>query len=327
MNLAELQRKTAKTWGVRPRAGDPLSINQLYLALSLSDTAGRIALYSRKRIREGQTFESYDESVARSIGDCIWFLSELATAHGKRLDHIVSSMLRRTELRWPSGRTTVARLIRTTIRGFEKGAPKKERLPDRLRVEFIKSTTRRAGYRSVSLTTGDSQIGDTINDNAILEDHYRFHDAVHLAFMVYLGWSPVMRALLKRKRKFNRQIDRTQDGARAADTEEVVVRRTFIEAQRNRFYVDSGHVDTTLLEEIQLMVKGLEVEGLPAVAWQEAILKGYKIHRKLVENDGGVVIADRATRKLIYRKLRAAREKELRRMVQSAQRKQKSAQS
>ena len=59
-------------------------------------------------------------------------------------------------------------------------------------------------------------IGDSLSDNAYVDDGYRFHDVMHLAHMAVLGWSPVMRNLLKLKRKSQPTIDEVEDGARAA---------------------------------------------------------------------------------------------------------------
>ena len=44
----------------------------------------------------------------------------------------------------------------------------------------------------------------------------------HFAHAVYLGWSPVLRALLKSKRKSDPRFDENQDGARAQIIEEGV---------------------------------------------------------------------------------------------------------
>ena len=45
------------------------------------------------------------------------------------------------------------------------------------------------------------KIGDELTDNAYKDDGYRFHDVFHSAYVAILGWSPVIRKLLKRKRK------------------------------------------------------------------------------------------------------------------------------
>ena len=46
-------------------------------------------------------------------------------------------------------------------------------------------------------------------------DGYRYHDIFHIANAVFLGWSPVVRALLRCKRKSQPHIDENEDGARA----------------------------------------------------------------------------------------------------------------
>jgi aryl-alcohol dehydrogenase-like predicted oxidoreductase len=52
----------------------------------------------------------------------------------------------------------------------------------------------------------------------------------------YLGWSPVLRGLLKRKRKSNAKIDENEDGARAAIIEEGIATWIFNNAKRRNFY-------------------------------------------------------------------------------------------
>jgi hypothetical protein len=45
-------------------------------------------------------------------------------------------------------------------------------------------------------------VGDPLTDNSHRPDGYRFHDVFHMSYAVHLGWSPVLRALLKLKRKY-----------------------------------------------------------------------------------------------------------------------------
>ncbi len=65
-----------------------------------------------------------------------------------------------------------------------------------------------------------TEVGDPLTDNTRRMDAYRFHDAIHLGFMAVLGWSPVMRALLRLKRKSSPEADECEDGARAIFAEE-----------------------------------------------------------------------------------------------------------
>jgi hypothetical protein len=48
---------------------------------------------------------------------------------------------------------------------------------------------------------GGKPLGDDLTDNAYVDDGYRFHDVIHLALIAHLGWSPVVRGLMRRKRK------------------------------------------------------------------------------------------------------------------------------
>jgi hypothetical protein len=79
-----------------------------------------------------------------------------------------------------------------------------ERFPRKFNVDFVSIDDETA----VMLVNG-LRIGDPLKDNADPAagdkdgaiDGYRFHDCVHLAFVAVLGWSPVVRGLMKRKRK------------------------------------------------------------------------------------------------------------------------------
>ena len=66
-----------------------------------------------------------------------------------------------------------------------------------------------------------ASLGDDLTDNSYREDGYRFHDVMHLANVACLHWSPVLHALMKRKRKSNRRTDEVEDGARAMIFEEL----------------------------------------------------------------------------------------------------------
>src|SRR6185369_2897439 len=58
-------------------------------------------------------------------------------------------------------------------------------------------------------------IGDPLTDNIGDPDGYRFHDVFHLAYAAILHWSPVVRALIKHKRKSRPKYDEAEDGGRA----------------------------------------------------------------------------------------------------------------
>src|SRR6185369_13468344 len=101
-------------------------------------------------------------------------------------------------------------------------------------------------------------IGSALTDNRMTDDDYRFHDVFHLAYAAVLGWSPVLRALLRRKRKSRPQIDEVEDGARAGIIEEAVSTLVFNNAARHLFYEGMEGIDYELLKAVRRMVAGLE---------------------------------------------------------------------
>src|SRR5690606_24082598 len=95
-----------------------------------------------------------------------------------------------------------------------------ETLPRNFIVKFEELNNER--YPQVKVTLNDRQAGDIIDDNAYVDDGYRYHDVFHYTFATLLQWSPCARAMLNRKRKSCADIDRIEDGARAAITEEAI---------------------------------------------------------------------------------------------------------
>jgi hypothetical protein len=137
--------------------------------------------------------------------------------------------------------------------------------------------------------------GDRLSDNIEGEDDgYRFHDIFHFAYAVYVGWSPVLRSLLKVKRKMDESVDEGQDGARAGIIEEAVSAIVFSRAKHMNMF-DVTHVDYDLLKTIQEFVRDYEVSHVELWQWEKAILEGYRVFRLLRINRGGTVVLDLKT--------------------------------
>ena len=136
------------------------------------------------------------------------------------------------------------------------------------------------------------RIGDPRSDNSLDEDHYRFHDIFHLSFMAFLGWSPVMRRVLKLKRKSNSTIDENEDGVRAAITEEAISAIIFNVAEDNDFFREIRSVPSSLLKTISSLGSKFEVKACTFKQWQQAIWHACQIYRELVANKGGTVEVD-----------------------------------
>jgi NTP pyrophosphatase (non-canonical NTP hydrolase) len=176
-------------------------------------------------------------------------------------------------------------------RPFDKDCDEDERFPAQLRITF-KEKRRRGKSIYVIQEWRGVHIGDRLTDNKSGDDGYRFHDVFHLSYATYLGWSPVLRALLKLKRKSDPEVDEQQDGARAIITEEGISNWIFAHGARHKNFKGVTRLDFGLLKTIREMVRGYEVECRPLWIWERAILEGFEMFRLLVANGGGTITAD-----------------------------------
>lgn len=123
-----------------------------------------------------------------------------------------------------------------------------EQLPRYLRVSIYE---RRVGSRDYVFQKANGLlVGDRLTDNHIPEDDYRFHDVFHLAHAAVLGWSPVIRALLKVKRKSKAEVDENEDGARAVLIEEGLTTWIFETAKRHNFFANTPQLGLDLLKSV-----------------------------------------------------------------------------
>lgn len=176
-----------------------------------------------------------------------------------------------------------------------------EQLPRYLRVSIYE---RRVGSRDYVFQKANGLlVGDRLTDNHIPEDDYRFHDVFHLAHAAVLGWSPVIRALLKVKRKSNAEVDENEDGARAVLIEEGLTTWIFETAKRHNFFANTPQLGLDLLKSVKQFVRGYEAERLPMWLWERAILQGYAAFRELSDKRRGVIVVDMAARALRFEAL------------------------
>lgn len=173
-----------------------------------------------------------------------------------------------------------------------------ERLPDKFEIEI----TQRASGQSY-LRWHNVFIGDPLTDNIHDPDGYRFHDVFHFTHAAILHWSPVVRALIKQKRKSNKAVDEAQDGGRAIVVEEGLTAWIFSRAKELDFFATKTSVSFDMLKTIRDFVKGYEVEACPLYLWERAIIDGYAVFRQVRDNQGGVIIGDRKARTIGYRPL------------------------
>ena len=178
---------------------------------------------------------------------------------------------------------------------FDSDFPEEERIPGKFKIKF---TQRKSGQ--CYLQWNGVFIGDPLTDNILDADGYRFHDVFHMAHAAILHWSPTFRALIKQKRKSDPQYDEAQDGGRAIVIEEGLTAWIFSRAKSLNFFEGQDSLSFDLLKTVQGFVRGYEVESCPLRLWERAILQGYEVFRKLLANNGGIVVGARGTRTITY---------------------------
>jgi len=146
-------------------------------------------------------------------------------------------------------------------------------------------------------------IGSALTDNRMTNDDYRFHDVFHLSYAATLGWSPVLRALFKVKRKSQPKIDEAQDGARAILIEEGISTLVFHRALSLNHFASISSLDYSLLKLIPEFISGYEVEKCPLWQWEKAILDGFAVFRKLQLHRRGIITADLEKRSICFEEL------------------------
>ncbi|MGE0281384.1 MAG: pyrophosphatase [Rhizobiaceae bacterium] len=219
-------------------------------------------------------------------------LIRAANEAGITLQQAAEANLRKISDRWPEERTYPPL--------FDENFPTHERLPRTLTIEIFERNE--GGKVFVYQSCHGINIGDRLTDNILEPDDYRFHDVFHYAYAAVLGWSPVMRALFKLKRKSQPHIDEAEDGARALLIEEGIA--TWIFGQAKQLDSFSGmkpkDLSLTLLKTVRQFVTGYEPERCPLWLWEEAILQGFAAFRYLKEKRGALIHVDMLQRQLTY---------------------------
>lgn len=238
-------------------------------------------------------------SLAHSLGDVMWYVASFATLYDLRLDEVVEANADKAQSMFmPPGQRTPTRL-------HDVGDKALEQFPRKFRVDFVPVDSE----TSVMLING-MQLGDPLRDNAFQVgediDGYRFHDCVHLAFVAVLGWSPVVRALMQRKRKSDKKKDDAEDGARARIVEEMVVKLTHSYAvgiDPKKLLKGRTRVDMDLLKQIGTLAAGLEVTKNKLWEWEKAILLGYELFDLLRAERQGRLTLDLTKRTVKFSKI------------------------
>ncbi|WP_162958854.1 nucleoside triphosphate pyrophosphohydrolase family protein [Nocardia yunnanensis] len=281
MKFSEYQQQASHT----NQAGADLTVH----LLGLSAEAGSVAAVAKTRIRYGESYAGWRKQMREELGDILWYVAAIADNLGLDLDDVAQANLHRTRTRW----------MPTPGYQLDIEAPADEQLPRRGTYEFRQRRNDEGRWEATVHMDGH-QVGDPLTDNALNDDGYRFHDVFHLAYATILGWSPVTRALLKRKRKSVADLDEAEDGGRGIVIEEGVAAFAFAYGEVHNHLDGITRLDQSVLNAIAMMTATLEVGVRSPADWESAIIQGYRMFRELLAHGGGSVTFDADHRTLSF---------------------------
>lgn len=261
----------------------------LVSVLGLVGEAGSVTTIAKKIFRKRSSLKSFRKEAVKELGDCLWYITSIALNSGLTLNQVINTNLSVINERWLDFGKPVT----------EKSNDPDEQFQKNFIVRFVEKTLPKNKTQTLMQINGNN-FGDRLTDNSNQEDGYRYHDVFHLSFAAVLGWSPVLRGLLKCKRKSIPKVDEVQDGARAAIAEEAMSLLIYNYARKFNYFKGVSYIDASLLKAIQSMTHGLEVGVCTSKLWEMAILKGYAVFRKLRRYNGGYVEVDLVKRDIKY---------------------------
>jgi NTP pyrophosphatase (non-canonical NTP hydrolase) len=260
--------------------------------LGLAGEAGELVSEYKKFLRDGDAHTLFKDRFAEELGDILWYLANLATKLGLRLDQVAQQNLAKCQDRWGH---------RDAPGALDAAYPETERLPRQITVDI--TTLHVDGKPRVRVFVNGEQIGNDLTDNSYDPDGYRYHDVFHLAFAGVLGWSPITRSILKRQRRSKPEVDEVEDGGRAKAIEEGISALIFRYAKDHNWLEGTQGVSCELLRTIKCMTGHLEVSRRSSGDWEQAIIKGFEVWRQIKKRGGGTLLVDLDQRTLTIKEM------------------------
>ncbi len=287
MRFDDYQKRARETDRLGAHKNDPLVVALLGVA---GETGSLHTLY-KKKLRDGDQFTGFQAKVRDELGDILWYLTAIASLERLSLGDIAIHNLEKTTSRWlPTGEDDWV--------DFDEHFPPGEQLPRSFTAQF--AAFEEDGLQKVEVLVDGKPCGAKLNDNSYVPDGYRFHDIFHMTCATLLGWSPVVRALMKRKRKSDRQTDEVEDGGRAIATDEALAAVVFSYAYQHTYLEEIKVLDWQLLNQCHDLTESFEVGKRSFYEWEQTILKTFEIWRSVQQNGGGWVRFDRKNRSVEF---------------------------
>jgi len=230
------------------------------------------------------------------LGEITWHLAAIASLYHLSLDEIVAFNRKKVSFRSERGTPTPL---------HDEGRHPDQQFPRLFDVAFVS-----VGPGKSRMYFQGRRLGNDLTDNANEDDGYRFHDVLHLALIAHLGWSAVIRGMMKRKRP---DVDEVEDGGRAKVVEELVLKAIHTEGERQareagrgstggpvRIFPDPSTITFRLLKTLRAYVEGLEVWENAYWEWEDAISDGCEVFFELRKHQQGTVHVDLEKRKLTF---------------------------
>ncbi|MCW9708850.1 nucleoside triphosphate pyrophosphohydrolase family protein [Fodinibius salsisoli] len=285
MDFREYQIKSQET---DQRKKSENLIDYFIPLLGLVGEMGSTISEFKKRLRDGNSYQDFKTNLKEELGDLLWYMSNVATKMNLDLEEIAINNINKTQNRW--------KLDYENYQLFDDNCLESEKLPRSFELEFKEIDNGNDSF--VEVYVNGNQVGDPITDNSHRNDGYRYHDVFHYGFAAYLGWSPVLRKLLNKKRKSDSKIDEVEDGARAAIIEEAIAAYIYPFAEETNFFKGIDTIDFEILKTIRRLSSPFEVSKRSLKEWEFAILESYKIYRYLRRNCGGKLSVDLKKREI-----------------------------
>ena len=266
--------------------------------LGIAGEAGSVVSEAKKWFRDGALSPGLRDCVQEELGDLLWYIALVARRLEIDLNAVAEANLRKVNELWSPEMPGLP--------DYDDHPYDLQKFPRKMTIRFEED---RSGdlpvvrlfpegelAQLVQEQMPKCQIGDDVDDNAMANDGYRYHDIIHIGHATVLGWSPVLRALIGVKRRDVGDYDRVQDGGRAIAIEEALT--AFVFNYLKPYYFAPQEMNWDFFKNIRIIVRGLEVENQPVTAWRSAYTQAFEIFTQLNEQRGGTVMCDLDMRKL-----------------------------